>query len=260
MSNYWEQRFITAQQKIADKSIEEIQKQITKYYRQAAKKTINDFIDTYKHIQSMASEDKAPTPADLYNLDRYWQMQKQLRDEMKKLNDDTIATLGSKFEETFKEVYDSLSIPSSKVFITVDTNTTKHILDYFWTEDGRSFSDRVWENTKLLSQQLNNQLVDSIITGRSSRELKRDLIERFNVSYARADTLIRTETANIQTQAAMARYRDSGVKNVHVIIEDGACEECQELADKVYTLDMAPRIPVHPNCRCCISPVIEVDI
>lgn len=52
------------------------------------------------------------------------------------------------------------------------------------------------------SDTLNEHLIHCVATGKTPGELKKLLQEDFGVSYGRADSLVRTELAHIQTQAA----------------------------------------------------------
>ena len=80
------------------------------------------------------------------------------------------------------------------------------------------------------------------------------------MSYSRADALVRTEVAHIQTQAARQRYEDSGIEKVQVWADkdERRCEVCGKLHEKVYPVSAAIPIPAHPRCRCCIIPLVEV--
>ena len=134
-----------------------------------------------------------------------------------------------------------------------------------WLPDGKNFSDRVWDNTAKLTETLNEQLVHCVITGKKTTELKKLLQERFNVSYNQANTLVRTEIAHIQTQAAAQRYKDYGLEYYEFLGREGdSCghePDCHDLNGKKFLLtemkvgENAP--PIHPNCRCCIIPVVK---
>ena len=92
-----------------------------------------------------------------------------------------------------------------------------------------------------------------------STELKNQLQEQFGVSYRRADSIARTEIAHIQTQAAQQRYTDYGIQEVEIWADEDErrCPECGQLHQKRYPVGAAVPIPAHPNCRCCIVPVVE---
>ena len=63
--------------------------------------------------------------------------------------------------------------------------------------------------------------------------------------------------AHLQTEAAAARYKDYGIKKVEVLAEDAGCGHCNKLNHKKFGIYEKMPIPAHPNCRCCIIPVID---
>ena len=125
--------------------------------------------------------------------------------------------------------------------------------------DGKSFSQRVWDNVNNLVDTLNEGLVHSVITGKKTTQLKKILQERFAVSYSRADSIVRTEMSHIQNQAARKRYEDYGIKEVQVWADEDErrCEVCGKLHKKKYPIGSQIPVPAHPRCRCSIIPVVE---
>lgn len=78
---------VYAQDEQATKTIEETQKQIQAYYSKAMRRIIAEFEATYDKLLNTAKDGKPPTVADLYKLDKYWQLQGQLRAELQKMGD-----------------------------------------------------------------------------------------------------------------------------------------------------------------------------
>lgn len=259
MSEYWRKRQAKIQEELNNKSIKQTEKQLIKYYGDAARKVIKEFEATYNKLLATVGEGKEPTPADLYKLDKYWSMQAQLRQELNKLGEKEVALLTKNFELHFFEVYYSLTIEGSKLFSTVDNALVHQMINSAWCLDGKNFSQRIWEHTERLAQTLNDNLVHCVATGKKPTELIHLLEERFNVSHNQAKTLVRTEIAHIQSEAAKKRYADYGVKFVEfsAIHDDRTCELCKELDGKIYPVNNAPAVPIHPNGRCAILPVIE---
>lgn len=262
-NNYWIDRLVKTQNAIADKTIEDIQRQLKKYYKDAMEQVISDFEATYDKLLATTENGREPTPADLYRLHKYWQMQAQLKNEMQALGDKEIALLSEKFEKEWNDIYESFALTSQDSFSTISTRNAKAAINTAWLSDGKNFSQRVWNNTNKLVETLNDNLINCVITGKKTTELKQMLIERFNVSYSQANTLVRTETAHIQIEAAAQRYKDYGIEKYEFLgreEHDIGCK-CKELNGKVFLLSEkktginAP--PLHPNCRCCIVPVIE---
>lgn len=93
---YWADRTALAQTKLTNKNSKEIEKQLKKYYGKAMERVISDFEATYDKLLAAQANGIDPTPADLYKLDKYWQMQAQLRKELQKLGDKQISILSKK--------------------------------------------------------------------------------------------------------------------------------------------------------------------
>ena len=258
-SNYWKDRLAATQTAIAEKSTRAINQQLRKYYARAMERTIADFERTYNKLLASLAADKAPTPADLYKLDTYWKLQGQMRLELEKLGARQIATMSKVFETNFFEIYHSFAWSSQDAFSKLDTNAVKQLINQIWVADGKSWSQRIWDNTSLLMETLNEELINCVAGGKPVGTLKKALMERFNVSYGRADALARTELAHIQTEAAKKRYEDYGIQMVEIWADkdERRCEVCGKLHMTKYPVGAHVPIPAHPRCRCCIVPVVE---
>lgn len=256
--SYWENRLARAQDAITQKNLKQIEKQLAKYYATTAKKVIKDFEDTYNKVLKAVEEGKQITPADLYKLDSYWKMQGQLRQELQKLGEKQVVALTKTFELNFFEVYYSLTIEGMEAFSTIDSAMAQQMINSVWVADNKTYSQRVWDNTERLMETLNEELINVLVAGKKTTDLKNKLQERFGVSYRRADMLARTELCHIQTEAAKQRYKDYGIKYVEVLVDADArtCDLCKELIGKKYPVNGVMPLPVHPNERCCLVPVI----
>ena len=259
-NNYWANRLQTAQDNVFNKSRREIDKQIRKAYQSMAKQVIEDFESVYNKLLADIGSNKAPTPADLYKLQKYWDMQGQLEQRLSKLGRKQIAQLTKGFRQQYWGVYNSLKLDNMKAFSTIDDNAVMQVINQIWCADGKSWSQRIWENTQLLKETLNEGLIHCVVTGKKSSYLKKILQERFGVAYHRADALVRTELAHIQTQAAQQRYKDYGLQEVEVLIERDSrtCPICIEHNGKKYPIEAQMPVPFHPRCRCCVIPVVKI--
>ena len=256
---YWEERQARTQAVLTEKKAIETTGQIAKYYAQAQARVIGQFQETYNKILSTIEKGGTPTPADLYKLDSYWKMQAQVAEELRKLGNRQASVMSAKFIEQYENIYLSYGYIDISHYTEIDTQVAETLINQIWCADGLSWSDRIWSNTELLQEELNNNLLDCLITGKSAQDLKILLQDRFNVSYARADALVRTELAHIQTQAARQRYTDAGITKVQVWADkdERRCEVCGDLHEKIFNVGDKMPVPAHPRCRCCIIPVIE---
>lgn len=268
--NYWANRMLSAQKNYSDKSITEINKQLLKYYKSAMRSTIKDFEAVYDKVLTQAEEGKPITPADVYKLDKYYQMQAQLNKRLQKLGDKQCNVMSKQFEAEYKHIYVALTddkqaitaMISDAAWSTIDEQAAKQVANQIWCADGKSWSQRVWGNLDELQQTLNDGLIDCVVSGKKTSELKKLLMERFNVSYHRAQTITRTEIAHIETQAAKDRYKSYGIEKVQILADTDSrtCDVCAKLDGKEFDINAKIPIPAHPNCRCCIIPVIEEKI
>lgn len=261
--NYWQKRNLQAQAAIANKSAKEINKQLAKYYNAAVNGVIKDFEATYDKLLATVADGKEPTPADLYKLNKYWEMQAQLKKELQKLGDKEIELLSKQFTDTFIADYNSImlgaNIAPNEQYSKISTEAAEQLINSVWVADGKSWSERIWDNTAKLADTLNEELIHCVVTGKKTSQLKELLQERFNSSYAEADRLARTEIAHIQTEAAKKRYEDYGLQYVEIWADkdERRCEVCGKLHKKRYPIGATVPIPAHPNCRCSIIPVVD---
>lgn len=258
---YWKERQAKSQSKLTSKNIKEVEKQLEKYYGNSMKRVINDFENTYNKLLLTVEKGKNPTPADLYKLDKYWQLQGQLRQELLKLGEQQISAMSRVFELQFFEIYNSINVEGAQAYTMLDSEMAQQMINAIWCADGKSWSSRIWGNTEKLQEALNNGLIECVLTGKKPTELKKLLQEQFNVSYNRADSVVRTELAHIQTQAAQKRYQDYGIKEVEVFVDEDerTCPICAKHEGERYPVNAEMPIPFHPRCRCCVIPVVEIE-
>ena len=259
-NNYWGERAATTQAKLTEKSVKQTEKQLIKYYTKSMEKVLGQFEETYNKLLSTIAEGKTATPADLYKLDKYWMLQNQLKEELTKLGDKQAALLSKQFTTQWLEIYNALAIPDATGFYNkADTALAQQMINQIWCADGKNWSSRIWDNTEKLQQALNDNLIECVVNGRKTTDLKNLLQKEFEVSYTRADGLVRTEMAHIQTQAATQRYKDYGIQEVEVWADkdERRCEVCGKLHGKRYPINASAPIPAHPRCRCTLLPVVE---
>lgn len=257
---YWKDRQARALTNLTNRGAKSIEAQLKKYYQSTMQRTISDFEATYDKLLATMEDGREPTPADLYKLDKYWQTQAQLKDELQKLGDKEAALLSKQFEESYIDVYDELAKDSTAHYSRISSQGAQQMINQVWAADGKSWSARIWDNTADLAEMLNDKLIECVVGGKKTSDLKKALMERFGVSFSRADALARTELAHIQTQAAKQRYTDTGIEYVEIWADkdERRCDVCGKLHQKRYPVDAVMPIPAHPRCRCCIVPVVDV--
>lgn len=258
--NYWQDREAAALAKVTERSVKDTEKLLAKSYANSANKVVNEFVDTYEKLLNTLEDGKAPTPADLYKLEKYWQMNAKLNYELRVLGEKQERALSKQFLKEFQEIYESISLEGMETYSTIDREGMIKAINSIWCADGKTWSSRIWSNISLLSETLQDELIHCVTTGKKTSDLKQLLQDRFDVSFQQADMLVRTEMAHIQTTAAKQKYTDYGITEVQVWADkdERRCEVCGKLHQKKYPIHGAMPIPAHPNCRCTIIPVVEL--
>lgn len=124
-----------------------------------------------------------------------------------------------------------------------------------------TFSDRIWMYQGMLKSELDKLLQTGLIQGQNPRVLARHLKERFGVSQYNAERLMRTEMARVQSEASKRSMEENGFEEYEFMAKGTACPICRALDGKHFRVkDMLPgtnAAPMHPNCRCDVTPYID---
>ena len=138
-------------------------------------------------------------------------------------------------------------------FSNLPETEIKRLRGLKWTGEG--YSDRIWENTGALASSVKDELLVSLMTGRSVRDTSQAIAERFNVGQNKARRLIRSESAFFHNQMELLSYEDAEITKYKfvAVLDRRTSEVCQEHDNKVYDTDKAvPGVnypPLHPWCR-----------
>ena len=259
-SNYWKDRETAARHALMNKSQKEIDKKLKQYYVRLSKQLISDYQALYDQVQLKRANGEQVSPATLYSLDKFWELQAQTRKLLNKFGAYQQSLLSKVFQVFYKNSYNSINIKGLEAFNTLDEAAVEQVINQVWCSDGLSWSNRIWQNTAQLQATLEEGLIECVAAGKKTTQLKEILQNRFNVSYHRADTLVRTEMAHIETEAAKQRYADYGVTQVQfwAAPDERTCEVCGKLHKKIYPVGANIPCPAHARCRCTIIPVVDI--
>jgi SPP1 gp7 family putative phage head morphogenesis protein len=125
-----------------------------------------------------------------------------------------------------------------------------------------------WRITESTRDFMRADVAQAIDEGWGFKELSKALSNAYGFSSERSDVIARTELNFAASTGAMEGYRASGVVTGKVWLtaeDDKVSEECQAngdageigLDEDFPSGDDAP--PVHPNCRCAVAPVTDLD-
>ena len=259
-SNYWKDRETAARHALMNKSQKEIDKKLKQYYTKLSKQLISDYQTLYDQVLLKQAAGEQVSPATLYSLDKFWELQAQTKKLLNKFGAYQQSLLSKVFQVFYQKSYNSINIKGLEAFNTLDEAAVQQVINQVWCSDGKSWSDRIWSNTAQLQATLEEGLIECVAAGKKTTQLKEILQNRFNVSYHRADTLVRTEMAHIATKAAQQRYADYGVTQVQwwTDPDERTCKVCGKLHKNIYPVGADIPCPAHPKCRCTILPVVDI--
>ncbi|MGG7059848.1 minor capsid protein [Clostridium tertium] len=131
--------------------------------------------------------------------------------------------------------------------------SVQEILKNNWS--GKHYSKRIWHNTDVLADKLEEIITRGLMTGKSSRKMAIELEELTNYGKFAAERIIRTETTYISNAAEIESYKECGIdKYVFIATLDlRTSKVCREHDKKVYNVKDAEvgvnLPPLHPYCR-----------
>ncbi|MGQ8926241.1 minor capsid protein [Streptococcus oralis] len=138
-------------------------------------------------------------------------------------------------------------------FSNLPETEIKRLQGLKWT--GEAYSDRIWSNTGALASSVKDELLVSLMTGRSVKDTSQVIAERFEVGQNKARRLIRTESAFFHNQMELLSYEDAEITKYRfvAVLDKRTSHICQEHDNKVYDTNKAePGVnypPLHPWCR-----------
>ena len=306
MSNYWTKRF-EEEEKQRNISNKAYTKEIEKQYKIAENKIKSDIEKWYIRIAdnnqiSLADAKKLLTKDELkefkWTLAEYTQKaksgawKKELENASARIHiqrlealqlqvKNSIETLRNKenemledyliknYEDTYYhslyEISKGLNLKTS--FATLDKNKINQVIGKPWLKDGKTFSDRIWQDKEQLINTLRTKITQSFITGGTLDEAVED-ISKFvsdkikNKEYV-ARRLLETESAAYASKAQIEAFKSIDVEKYEIVatLDLHTSEICQEMDGKVFNIsdqEIGVTVPpFHSHCRTVIAPYFD---
>lgn len=305
-NNYWTKRF-EEEEKQRNISNKAYAKEIEKQYKIAENKIKSDIEKWYIRIAdnnqiSLADAKKLLTKDELkefkWTLAEYTQKAKSgawkkelenasARVHIKRLEalqlqvQNSIETLRNKenemledyliknYEDTYYhslyEISKGFNLKTS--FATLDRNKINQVIGKPWLKDGKTFSDRIWQDKEQLINTLRTKITQSFITGSTLDEAVED-ISKFvsdkikNKEYV-ARRLLETESAAYASKAQIEAFKSTDVEKYEIVatLDLHTSEICQEMDGKVFNIsdqEIGVTVPpFHSHCRTVIAPYFD---
>lgn len=204
--------------------------------------------------------------SDLHRIDRLKALQLQLANEIESLSaykeQGLNKTLSDIYEEGYyRNVFDTQQINGvGSAFARIDKRKINQALSKPWTYDGKTFSDRIWQDKEKLKHSLEKTLTQSIIRGEAPLKTAKRIAQEANVELSSAKRLVLTESAAMSNKASMDSYKELGVDEIEFVsaLDGRTCDICGAMDGKHFkTSEGVEGInlpPLHPNCRCTTVP------
>lgn len=260
MNNYWEQRILKNEEKTQRNAANAVQRQ-KKLYRAA-------FKEITKGLEELALELQERGEYGSLSRSQLWQFKKyiDLQDRISALMDDMSGTqvsittelLKKVFEETIGETLEGLNPQGNVAYSILNQQQVDQVLNTAWS--GKHYSRRIYDTNSKIAERMKKDMTDLVVLGKNTTKIKQKLMDDLNISFSYADRLVRTEASHIFNEAARKSYQQANVKEIQIIgtQDEKLCDQCGEYYYQKYRMGTEPRLPIHPNCRCCYAPVVEL--
>lgn len=259
-STYWDKRVATNEsfaQSVMDKVMGLKEVELKKAYKEMK----TSIMDLYLDVQSRGLD--TITRTELYQFQKWSNLTESIESQFGELtnsqNEEFEKALREIYEETFnRSLKDVLPNTSLDFTFLSDDHLDKKVKSMWSGEDFKTLGK---EGNEAVAQRLISSMEKMIVEGKNPEQLKKELMDDLNISYNKANRLIRTEGSFMFNEANKTAYKMANVAQVEILVEDDACDECLaylDVNDGIYDIDSVPHIPSHPNCRCSIAPVIAI--
>lgn len=199
------------------------------------------------------------SPAYQARLERLRQLQNQLDLTMREVYKQEKARNTSHYVDLANEAYYRSIFDIQQrtglgfSFNAIDPAVIDKVINSKWS--GANYSTRIWHNTQALAQDLKEELLVNLVTGRTDREAAEIIANKFGQGASNARRLVRTEDCNLANQMEMQSYEECGIETyIYVATLDlRTSPQCRKLDGKRFPVsEQQPGKncpPMHPWCR-----------
>lgn len=213
---------------------------------------------------------KLEAPAYQARLERLKQLQNQIDqimtevyDQVKQKNRSHYVDLGN--EAYYRGIFDlQQQAEAAFGFSYISAKQIEAAINRKWS--GKNYSERIWKNTRLLAQELKQELLINLVTGRTNREVAEIIQNKFGKGASKARRLVRTESNYLATELNFKAYEECGVEKYQYLatLDLRTSEICRGLDGKLFLVkDRKAGVncpPMHPWCRSTTISVVEESL
>ncbi|WP_300259435.1 minor capsid protein [Clostridium sp.] len=268
--------------KAYDKAIADINSDINKIFNKyaieyglsktEARKLLNSYInakdlksirDKIKYIQDedikkylMAKLNYSPYKARITRLEAlkesiYANTKLLGEQELKLSTSDYIDNMKEAYYRNIFDVQRGLGIGFS--FSEMPIDFIEEVLKNKWS--GKSYSQRIWNNTEVLANRLEEVITSGLMSGKSSKRMAKELNDLSNCGKFASERIIRTETTYVTNMAEIESYKECDISKCIFLatLDSRTSKICRHMDGKVLIVENAKTgvnlPPLHPFCR-----------
>ncbi len=272
-------------------AIDEIEKDLAKWYarlkannevnlREAKRMLKNDELEEFKWTleQYIKAAKENGISADWskqlenasakFHITRLQALEMQIRQHLEYLYGNYLEGMYETMQETYQDSFYNtayeLQIGTKAGFEVnqIDTKTLEKVLANPWAADDINFSERIHKDKTKLVNNLQTELVQSIIRGTPQDKIVKSFANRMNISLHNAGRLIATESAYFATLGEKDSMTNLGVQQYEILatLDSKTSDICRHMDGKIFDMKdfkvgiTAP--PLHVWCRSCTIPHI----
>ena len=149
-------------------------------------------------------------------------------------------------------------------FAHLSGKTIDQVLNSKWS--GKNYSERIWGNTQELAKELKEELLISLVTGRTERETANIITRKFESGASEARRLVRTECNFVTTELRFKGYEEHGITKYRFLatLDLKTSKICRSLDGKVFLVSERKEgkncPPMHPWCRSTTTGELSNDL
>lgn len=256
--DYWIKRLLQEMNDIYNLSTKDILEEVSRIYLLSQK-------DILKELTALRAYNRANK---ITALSREIMLEETLKNVNKaivllanNMNDLLTKNLSNSYIQTYETVNDVLKGLGIKPKDILPSNI-EDVIKSNWS--GTSFSDRIWHNRDVLVYNAKDTISRGLIRGESYHNMASELSKKMSSSYSNSRRLIETEVQAAQNKANLDNYKNNDIQKVEIsaVLDKRCCNNCANREGKIILVDKAVLgdniPPFHPNCRCCLLPVIDI--
>lgn len=287
-------KFVTNAKKVYSKALDEIEKDILKWFKRLADNngislsearkllTANELeefkwsVEKYIKVAKNAGvnsvwEKQLENALSRSQISRLQMLQMQIRQHMEVMGVEYDTELKEfiidQYEEHYYHVAHEMATGTNVAIALqgLDTVKLEKLIAKPWTPDGQTFSDRIWRDKEVFVNRLYTEISQSLARGIGPEETVRLLYKELGSDNSRYQIrrVVMTESAFFSSTAQKDVFNDLDVEEYQYIatLDSKTSKICQTMDNKVFDMkdyivgSTAP--PLHPFCRSVTVPYFE---